>query len=260
MTAPVEIRPNGARQAVSREWVPEVPVALEFNGLSYAVMMATPADLEDFALGFALTEGLAKQPADLTDIAVAEVENGWIVRASLSGLGIEQLTDRVRARVAESSCGLCGIDNLEAVARPLPKVAPHPPLAESAIFTALAALRDHQPLGKATGAAHAAAFASTEGAILFVREDVGRHNAMDKLIGALAAAGQDPAQGCILSTARCSYEIVEKAVRAGASRLVTVSLPTSMAVERARAAGLSLWSLARSDSVLMIHDGAEHAG
>lgn len=236
--------------------MPEAPVALEFNGLSYAVMMATPRDLEDFALGFALTEGLAKAPGDLTDIAVAEVEQGWIVRAALSGLGIEQLTDRVRARVAESSCGLCGIENLEAVARPLPPVAPHEPLAETAIFTALAALREHQPLGRATGAAHAAAFASPDGAILHAREDVGRHNALDKLIGALAAAGQDPAAGFILSTARCSYEIVEKAVRAGATRLVTVSLPTSLAVERAAAAGLSLWSLARDDSVLQVNDGS----
>ena len=105
--------------------MPEAPVALEFNGLAYAVMMATPADLEDFALGFALTEGLAKAPADLTDLAVAEVEQGWIVRATLTGLGIEQLTERVRARVAESSCGLCGIENLDAVARPLPPVAAH---------------------------------------------------------------------------------------------------------------------------------------
>jgi len=253
---PLEIRPDGTRRPVAREWVLEAPVALEFNGLSYAVMMATPADLEDFALGFALTEGLAKQPSDLTDIAVAEVEHGWIVRATLGGLGIDQLTDRVRARVAESSCGLCGIENLEAVARPLPPVAAHAALAEAAIFTALAALREHQPLGKATGAAHAAAFASPVGAIHAVREDVGRHNAMDKLIGALAATGQDPAAGFILSTARCSYEIVEKAVRAGATRLVTVSLPTSLAVERAQAAGLSLWSLARADSVLLVNDGS----
>jgi FdhD protein len=245
------------RRPASRAWVPEAPVALEFNGLSYAVMMATPADLEDFALGFALTEGLARQPSDLTDIAVAEVEQGWIVRAALSGLGIEQLTDRVRTRVAESSCGLCGIENLEAVARPLPKVPAHAPLGESAVFAALAALRKHQPLGRETGAAHAAAFASPQGAILAAREDVGRHNALDKLIGALAAAGQDPAAGFILSTARCSYEIVEKAVRASASRLVTVSLPTSMAVTRAKQAGLSLWSLARADSVLLVNDGAE---
>ncbi len=250
-----EIRPDGTRHPISREWVPEAPIALEFNGLAYAVMMATPADLEDFALGFALTEGLAKLPADLSDLAVAEVEKGWVVRATLTGLGIEQLTERVRARVAESSCGLCGIENLDAVAKPLPPVATHGPLAEAAIFAALAALRDHQPLGRKTGAAHAAAFASPSGEIHTVREDVGRHNAMDKLIGALAAAGRDPAAGFILSTARCSYEIVEKAVRAGGTRLVTVSLPTSMAVARAEQAGLSLWSLARDDSVLLVNDG-----
>ncbi|HSG33320.1 MAG TPA: formate dehydrogenase accessory sulfurtransferase FdhD [Sphingomonadaceae bacterium] len=252
---PVEIARDGSRQSIERAWVPEVPVALEFNGLAYAVMMATPQDLEDFALGFALTEGLAKQPSDCSDISVSEVEKGWIVRASLTGLGIEQLTERVRTRVAESSCGLCGIENLDAVAKPLPKVAAHGVLGEAAIFRALSELRDHQPLGKATGATHAAAFAAEDGAILFAREDVGRHNAMDKLVGALAKARQDPAAGFILSSARCSYEIVEKAVRAGATRLVTISLPTSMAVERAEAAGLSLWCLARDDSVLVVNGG-----
>lgn len=236
--------------------MPETPVALEFNGLAYAVMMASPTDLEDFARGFALTEGLAQTPADISDIDVAGVEKGWIVRASLTGLGIEKLSDRVRARVAESSCGLCGIENLEAVARPLPPVAPHAPLDPQAIFIALSALRDHQPLTKATGAAHAAVFCTPDGTILYAREDVGRHNAMDKLIGALAAAGADPAEGFILSTARCSYEIVEKAVRAGATTLVTISLPTSMAVARAEAAGLSLWCLARGDSVLRVVNGS----
>lgn len=257
MTELTEIARDGTHRPVTREWVPEAPVALEFNGLSYAVMMATPADLEDFALGFALTEGLAQAPSDVTDLAVAEVENGWIVRAALTGLGIDQLTDRVRARVAESSCGLCGIENLEAVTRPLPKVAEHESLPEAAIFTALAALREHQPLMRQTSAAHAAAFASPAGAILHAREDVGRHNAMDKLVGALAAAGQNPAAGFILSTARCSYEIVEKAVRAGATRLVTVSLPTSMAVARAQQADLSLWCLARDDSVLLVNAGSD---
>ena len=257
MDKSVEIARDSTRRTISREWVPEAPVALEFNGLSYAVMMATPADLEDFARGFALTEGLAKSSADVSDIAVAETDLGWIVRASLAGLGIEKLTERVRARVAESSCGLCGIENLEAVAKPLPKVPAHAALDEAAIFAALAALRDYQPLTRATGAAHAAAFCDRDGAILHAREDVGRHNAMDKLVGALAAAGQDPAAGFILSTARCSYEIVEKAVRAGATRLATVSLPTSMAVERAREAGLSLWCLARDDSVLLVVDGPE---
>ena len=257
MRGAVSVFPDGSRAPVSRDWVPEAPVALEFNGLSYAVMMATPVDLADFALGFALSEGLAQTAGDMTDLAVAEVEHGWIVRAALSRLGVEQLGERVRARVAESSCGLCGIENLEALARPLPPVAAHAAIAPPAIFAALAELETRQPLQAATGGAHAAAWAEASGAIRHVREDVGRHNALDKLIGAMARAGAPLAPGFVLSTARCSYEIVEKAVRAGATTLVTVSLPTSMAVNRARAAGLSLWSLARRDSVLLVNDGSK---
>ncbi len=251
----VQFGADGTTRPQERTWVPEVPVALEYNGLSYAVMMATPSDLEDFARGFALTEGLARTPDDISDLAVAQVEHGWIARAQLSGLGVEKLTERVRARVAESSCGLCGIENLEAIGKPLPPVEPHDPLDPKAIFAALGALRDHQPLTGQTGAAHAAAFCTSQGTILHAREDVGRHNAMDKLVGALAKVTQDAGDGFILSSARCSYEIVEKAVRAGATRLVTISLPTSMAVERARNAGLSLWCLARDDSVLRVHQG-----
>ena len=245
---------DGSIHSVSREWVPEVPIALEFNGLAYAVMMATPADLEDFAIGFAIAEGLATNASDCSDITASEVDKGWIVRANLSGLGIDKLTKRVRTRVAESSCGLCGIENLEAVSQPLPRVAAHEAIRPDAIFAALAHLRERQPLGQATGAAHAAAYCTLDGEILFAREDVGRHNALDKLVGALARAGQDAAEGFILSSARCSYEIVEKAVRGGATSLVTISLPTSMAVERARACGLSLWCLARDDSVLQVTD------
>jgi FdhD protein len=252
----VSVFPDGSRAAVSRALVPEAPVALEFNGLSYAVMMATPADLADFALGFALTERLAGSASDLTDLAIAEVEHGWIVRATLSGLGVAQLTERVRARVAESSCGLCGIENLEVLAKPLPQVPAHAALRPEAIFAALAALQPRQPLQQATGAAHAAAWAGHDGAICYVREDVGRHNTVDKLIGAMARDGASLARGFVLSTARCSYEIVEKTVRAGGTTLVTVSLPTSMAVDRAKAAGLSLWALAREDSVLLVNDGS----
>lgn len=252
----IAIAPDGTRRAVSREWVPEVPVALEFNGLSYAVMMATPRDLEDFATGFAIAEGLAVSASEVADIAVAEVEKGWIVRAALTGLGIDKLNDRVRTRVAESSCGLCGIENLEALGAPLPRIAPHAAIGPAAIFTALAALRDHQPLTRATGGAHAAAWVSPAGEIGCIREDVGRHNALDKLVGAVARAGKTLSPGFVLSTARCSYEIVEKAVRGGATTLVTVSLPTSMAVERATAAALSLWVLARDDSVTLVNDGS----
>ncbi|MBD3729382.1 MAG: formate dehydrogenase accessory sulfurtransferase FdhD [Sphingomonadales bacterium] len=252
MSDAIQFGADGKQVPVTRAWVAEVPVALEFNGLAYAVMMATPEQLEDFALGFAIAEGLATRAADMTGCAVAETDKGWVVRATLAGLGIDRLQERVRTRVAESSCGLCGIENLEVLAKPLPPVAPHDAISPGAIFAALAALRDHQPLTHATGAAHAAAFCTREGAILLAREDVGRHNALDKLVGALAKAGQDAGEGFLLSTARCSYEIVEKAVRAGARSLVTISLPTSMAVERATAAGLSLWCLAREDSVLRV--------
>jgi len=139
--APFEVFADGVRKPACREWVAEEPVALEYNGLSYAVMMGTPQDLEDFATGFALSEGLAGSAREVRDCAVAQTDLGWIVRTSLAGLGADQMADRVRTRVAESSCGLCGIENLEAVARPLPPVAPHTALDPQAIFTALAALR-----------------------------------------------------------------------------------------------------------------------
>jgi len=253
MAEAIEFSVGGGSRAVTRNWVPEAPIALEFNGVAYAVMMATPADLEDFATGFAICEGLTSTAGQVVDIGVAEVENGWVVRTTIDGLAAEVLGERVRNRVAESSCGLCGIENLEAIARPLPAVSSHEPIASTAIFRALGDLRMQQPLGRQTGAAHAAAHARADGTLICVREDVGRHNALDKLVGARARAGKALTEGFILSTARCSYEIVEKAVRAGATTLVTVSLPTSMAVDRAAAAGLSLWVLARDDSVLAVH-------
>jgi len=251
-----EVFADGRHEPVARQWIAEVPVALEYNGLAYAVMMATPQDLEDFATGFALCEGLAAQASEVRECAVAQTDLGWIVRSTLDGLGVERMAERVRTRVAESSCGLCGIENLEAVARPLPSVAAHAALDPAALFRALGELGKQQVLGAQTGAAHAAAWADVEGRIGCLREDVGRHNALDKLIGAMAREGRAKTGGFVLSSARCSYEIVEKAVRAGATSLVTVSLPTSMAVDRAKAAGLSLWCLARDDSVLLVNDAS----
>jgi FdhD protein len=252
MANPVEYFTDGHARPIHRDWVGEAPVALEFNGVAYAVMMATPTDLADFATGFALTEGLAASASDITHIAIAEVPLGWVARATIPTLSPERLATRIRTRVAESSCGLCGIESLEALARPLPPVPPHDPITPAAIFAALAQLPALQTLGKATGAAHAAAWANDTGQIGLVREDVGRHTALDKLAGAMARAHRPLTPGFVLSTARCSFEIVEKSVRAGATTLVTISLPTTLAVERARAAGLGLWALARPDSVLAI--------
>ena len=257
MTGAFVVGRDGARRSITRDWVPEAPVALEFNGLAYAVMMTTPEYLVDFATGFAITEGLVATADDVADVGVAEVEQGWIVRAALAGAMPERLAERVRARVAESSCGLCGIENLAEVARPLPPVPGHAPIGAEAIFAALEELPARQELNRRTGAAHAAAWCTASGRIGEIREDVGRHNALDKLVGGMARTGWPLADGFVLSTARCSYEIVEKAVKAGATSLVTVSLPTSLAVERARAAGLSLWVLARADSVTCVHDGSD---
>ncbi len=250
------ISAEGVRRPVIREWVPEAPVALEYNGLAYAVMMATPEYLVDFATGFALSEGLVARAEDVSDVGLAEVPEGWIVRATLAGVGAERLTERVRARVAESSCGLCGIENLAEVAKPLPRVAAHEAIDPAAIFAALDELPERQVLNRRTGAAHAAAWCTPSGRIAEIREDVGRHNALDKLIGGMARTGWPLEGGFVLSTARCSYEIVEKAVKAGATTLVTVSLPTSLAVARAQSAGLSLWVLARADSVTCANDAS----
>jgi FdhD protein len=232
----------------------EAPVSIEVCGLGYAVMMATPSDLRDYALGFSLSEGLIEHPGQILSIDIHKVDGGWVARISLPPERAGGAFERARRRVTESSCGLCGMDNIEQVLRPLPQVTARISTNRVAISHALSALRDHQPLGQATGAVHAAAFCAPDGTILKAREDVGRHNALDKLIGALATDGIDPGGGFILLSARCSYELVEKTVRAGCSMLVTISAPTSLAVERAAKAGLTLVTLARTDSALIITD------
>ena len=232
----------------------EAPVSVEVGGIGYAVMMATPADLEDYALGFALSEGLVEAAAQMRRVDAHPIEGGWALRIWLPPERNAIALERARKRVSESSCGLCGIENIEEVLRPLPSVTARIRADRDAIAAALAALPDHQPLGRATGAVHAAAFCSPAGAIRLVREDVGRHNALDKLIGALARAGIDPATGFVLLSARCSYELVEKTVRAGCPMLVTISAPTSLAAERAVQAGLTLVTLARADSALVVSD------
>jgi FdhD protein len=240
--------------ALTRSVPIEVPVSVEVGGFGYAVMMATPTDLDDYALGFALNEGLVDTADQVRRIDAHPIEGGWALRIWLPPERNAVALERARTRLSESSCGLCGIENIEQVLRPLPPLTARIATDRAAIAAALAALRDHQPLGRATGAVHAAAFCSPAGAILLAREDVGRHNALDKLIGALARAGIDAATGFILLSARCSYELVEKTVRAGCPMLVTISAPTSLAAERAVQAGLTLVTLARADSALVVSD------
>lgn len=230
----------------------EMPIAVEYNGIGYAVMMATPVDLEDFAVGFSLSERIIPHASDVLDVNAHETPQGIVLRITIAQKRMGPMLERVRVRVSESSCGLCGLENLEQVARPLPPVTALIDVAPSAIFGALDALYDHQPLSKATGGAHAAAFCAPDGQILCVREDVGRHCALDKLIGALAQADLSPATGFILLSSRCSYELVEKTVMAGCPVLVTISTATSLAAERAKAAGLTLIALARRDAMLRL--------
>lgn len=240
--------------ALLRKVPVETPVSIEVCGIGYAVMMATPSDLRDYIVGFALSEGLIDRIADIRSLDIRAVDGGWVARLTLDPDQTEKALERARLRVSESSCGLCGMENIEQVLRPLPPVTARISTDRVAIARALADLPDHQPLGRATGAVHAAAFCLPDGTILRVREDVGRHNALDKLLGSLATDAIAPASGFILLSARCSYELVEKTVRAGCPMLVTISAPTSLAVERAVKAGLTLVTLARTDSALIVAD------
>jgi FdhD protein len=232
----------------------EVPIALEYCGLGYAVMMASPDHLEDFATGHAVAEGLVSSAAEVTAVDAAGVDGGWVVRAELPGHARDAIFARARTRVSDSSCGLCGVESIAEALRPLPRVTATIKTSRTAISGALASLYAQQPLNRATGAVHAAAFCSPDGEIVCVREDVGRHNALDKLIGAMGRSNLDMAQGFVLLSARCSFELVEKTVRCGAPMLVTISAPTGLAVERAKAAGLTLLALARADSALLVND------
>jgi FdhD protein len=233
----------------------EMPVAISFLGIGYAVMMATPADLEDFGVGFACSERLIARAGQVTNVAISREPRGILMNLELVRECEDNVLHRVRHRVGESSCGVCGIESLDQALRPLPVVgAPPESLSRTALFGALETLRNHQPLNRETGAVHAAALFDADGELIAAREDVGRHNAFDKLIGHCLRAGIDRAGSFALLTSRCSYELVEKAAIAGIPVLVTVSAPTSLAVERAGEAGLTLIALARPDEMVVVSD------
>lgn len=242
---------GGAPRDLTRPLAIEAPIALEINGIGYAVMMATPIDLSDYALGFCLSEQLiASKEQFLSADAVEVPTGGWMLRIQLEGSAGAPLMERARLRLAEGSCGLCGIESLQQVLKPLQSISTPSQPVSTYVFSALRALPEHQPLGRETRAVHAAAFCTPEGEIVMAREDVGRHNAFDKLVGALAHAGIDPASGFVLLTARCSFELVQKAIVAGIPALVTISAASTLAVDQAKAHGLHLITLAREDSFL----------
>ncbi|WP_372604904.1 formate dehydrogenase accessory sulfurtransferase FdhD [Actibacterium sp.] len=233
--------PNGGQHTVADE----VAVALSYNGSTQAVMLATPADLLDFAAGFSLTEGIVTDLAQIDRMELAEHPNGLEVQLWLTDPAEARLAERRRFMAGPVGCGLCGIDSLEQALRPLPALpADQTRLTETQITAAIPALRAAQPLHDLTHAVHAAGFLHT-GALDPVREDVGRHNALDKVIGVLARSGRDAAGGALVITSRVSVEMVQKAVLARAPVLIAASAPTARAVALAEAAGLTLVALAR---------------
>lgn len=242
---------NGDQRAIARTIAAEAPVAIEVDGLAYAVLMASPADLVDLAIGFALAERLGDRGEDICDVELHAHPGGMIARITMAARVSGRIHDRVRHRASDSACGLCGIETLEQAMRPLPRVSRPFTGAPEAVFRALAQLGEHQALNAATGAAHAAAWCAADGAIRLVREDIGRHNALDKLIGAMARADDGWDGGFALMTSRCSYELVEKAALADCPMLATISAPTALALSRAAEAGLPLVSLARPDALLL---------
>lgn len=223
----------------------EVPVALSYNGISHAVMLASPADLEDFGLGFSLSEGILTDPSELYDLELEVGERGVVVQMRISEARLAGLKQRRRALAGRTGCGLCGVESLEQVARVLAPLPAGPAIAAASLQKALTHLQQNQPLHASTGGVHAAAWADPAGNLLAVREDVGRHNALDKLIGALAREHRDMRAGFALITSRASFEMVQKAASVGIPMLAAVSAPTGYAIRLARECGLTLAGFVR---------------
>jgi FdhD protein len=245
---------NGTLDGEPTTWLlpEEVPVAILINSDSYAVMMATPADLEDFAIGFALSEGLVRSSAHIRNVLVMPSGDGFSCDLAINE------SDLVRERMVSRSlegrvgCGLCGIEDMaDAIRMPKGKMRA-PALDPTAVSRAFAALPEHQPMNAANRTVHAAAWCKRDGTIVLAREDVGRHNALDKLIGAMARA-EAPRDGFVLMSSRCSFELVQKCALAGIGALATVSAPTALAYRLAREAGLQLAAMSKQG--VMVFDG-----
>jgi FdhD protein len=237
----------------------EAPIQIVIGGAPFAVMMATPNDLEDFAYGFALTEQIANSVADIRGVEVEAVEDGWKLKIALSGERLQAHLARGRAMSGRTGCGLCGIEDLSQMPSPRPVLPTQSPIGPEAIRAAVSELEARQPLNQATRAVHGAAWCARDGTIVLVREDVGRHNALDKTIGALTRAGVAPDDGFFVITSRCSFEMVAKAAIFGAGTLVSVSAPTSLALERARRFGVRLIAVARRDQALSFDETTDEA-
>jgi FdhD protein len=237
---------NGSALVGERTLAEEVPVAFSYDGATHAVLMATPSDLEDFALGFSYTEGIVTEATEIAELAVVSVADGIVLRMWLTGERSDALSARRRRFVGPAGCGMCGLESLAEANRAMPLASHDLQVSRQDIEGAVAALPAGQQLHTETRAVHAAAFWQP-GQSLVLREDVGRHNALDKLAGALLRRGWSAAGGVIVLSSRISIELVQKAAMTGAAILVGVSAPTALAVRTAEATGLTLVGIARRD-------------
>jgi FdhD protein len=251
---------SGVSAPITEVIAEEMPVALVYNNISHAVMMATPADLTDFGLGFSLSEGILTKRDELIDIATEETDVGIEVRMAIALERFNLLKDRRRSLTGRTGCGICGVESLEQAIRPVPSVTAATTVPVDAVYAALAELPRRQAVNQLTRSVHAAAWVDPFGRIQLVREDVGRHNALDKLIGAMAWRGLDAAAGFAVITSRCSVEMVQKAAAVGIPVLVAISAPTALARRLAEGCGLTLVALARPDSVLVVTHPQRIAG
>ena len=232
--------------------IEEMPVALVYNGISHAVMLATPEHLEDMALGFSLSEGILANPAELYDSEIVSGCQGLEVHMEIASRRFVALKERRRSLAGRTGCGLCGVESLDAVAARQPSpVRRGAPLSADAVARALDQLPDWQALHRITGAVHGAAWVDRSGRIVALREDVGRHNALDKLIGWLARQGIAPGDGFVLTSSRASYEMVQKCAAAGIGCLVAISAPTGLAVRLAEESGITLAGFARGNRLVI---------
>jgi FdhD protein len=229
----------------------EVPVNIVYGTIPYAVMMASPADLEDFAAGFSLTEGIIRKLDDIRTVALRRDEDGVVVNVTLEPDPFRTHLARRRNLSGRTSCGVCGIDSIADLPYAEANLGTKPAVSLEAIRASVLAIEHQQPLNAQTRSVHAAAWCDSKGCIIATREDVGRHNALDKLIGAGLRARYDPMDGFILVTSRASFEMVEKAAIFGAGTLISISAPTSYAIARANKCGLTLVSIARRDGAVV---------
>jgi FdhD protein len=245
---------KGLPKGRARRLAAEVPVSITYNGVAYAVMMASPIDIEDFVTGFSLTEEVVRSAAEIEEILVRPIELGLLAQGRIPLARGRALTENRRTLVGQTGCGICGVVELEQAVRRYGGNKSRPLMDSDSVFAAWDALSPRQALNAETGAVHAAAFADAQGRLIAVREDVGRHNALDKLIGALVREGVEPASGFCLMTSRISFELVQKCLAIGLPALVGISAPTSLAVRLSRENNLTLLALARSDGFQVFSD------